>query len=41
MNTNDDFIYPDKHLKIDNTHLSASEVAQQIITHFNIDKTNA
>jgi hypothetical protein len=35
-NSNNDFYYPDIHLKIDNTHLTPEEVANQIISRFGL-----
>ena len=32
MNSRGDFPYPERHAKIDNTHLSATEAAQRIVT---------
>jgi hypothetical protein len=31
-----DFFYPDRHLRIDNTHLTPAEVAEQIAAHFHL-----
>jgi len=36
LNTNGDFFYPELHLKIDNTNLSAADVAQRVIQHFRL-----
>lgn len=36
MNSQGDFFYPDRHLLIDNSHLSPDEVAQQIVERFNL-----
>jgi hypothetical protein len=36
LNTRGDFFYPDAHLKIDNTNLSADEAAEQAIEHFRL-----
>lgn len=36
MNSAGDFYYPERHLKIDNTHLSAEQAAQRIIDHFGL-----
>jgi shikimate kinase len=35
-NSTGDFFYPDRHVKIDNTALSAAETAQQIVTAFDL-----
>ena len=32
------FFYPAEYLKINNTHLTACEAAQQIIDHFKLDE---
>lgn len=34
LNSHGDFPYPERHVKIDNTHLSAQEAAQEIVTTF-------
>jgi len=36
MNSEGAFFYPDRHLKIDNTALSAELVAHQIVDHFSL-----
>jgi hypothetical protein len=36
MNSQGSFYYPDRHLKIENTELSAVEVAQRVVTHFSL-----
>jgi hypothetical protein len=36
LNSNGDFFYPERHLKIDNTNLEPTAVAERIITTFNI-----
>jgi len=36
MNSNSDFPYPDKHIKIDNSVLSAEEAAQRVATAFEL-----
>jgi hypothetical protein len=41
LNSNGDFFYPDQHIKIDNTHLEPSEVAEQIIDAFAIPRAPA
>jgi hypothetical protein len=38
-NTEGDFYYPDLHLKINNTGLSPEDVAERIIQHFGLKKT--
>lgn len=38
FNTNGDFFYPDRHVKIDNTHLEPLVVAEQIIAAFAIPR---
>jgi hypothetical protein len=38
LNSNGDFFYPDQHVKIDNTHLEPSQVAEQIIAVFVIPR---
>lgn len=38
MNSKGDFFYPDQHLKINNSHLSAAESAEKIIQHFGIPR---
>ena len=37
MNTNGDFCYADRHLRIDNTTLEPEEVARQVANHFGLD----
>ena len=37
-NSNEDFFYPHKHLKLMTTDMSASQVARQAIKHFNLMK---
>jgi hypothetical protein len=41
LNSNGDFFYPDQHIKIDNTHLEPSEVAEQIIAAFGLPRAPA
>jgi hypothetical protein len=36
MNSQGSFYYPDRLLKIENTELSAAEVAQRVVTHFSL-----
>ena len=36
MNSNSDFPYPQQHVKINNTHLSAREAAEQIVQAFGL-----
>jgi hypothetical protein len=36
VNSNGDFPYPDRHIKIDNTNLSAEEAARRIKDHFKL-----
>jgi hypothetical protein len=36
QNTKGDFYYPDRHLKINNTHLGPAETADRIIQHFEL-----
>lgn len=36
MNTNGDFYYPDRHLKLDNTEMPPAEAAKVIATHFGL-----
>lgn len=36
MNSQDDFPYPDQHLKINNTSISAEEVAKRVVEYFNL-----
>jgi len=38
MNTNGDFWYADRHLRIDNTSLQPEEVARQVAKHFGLLK---
>jgi hypothetical protein len=40
FNTKGDFYYPDRHLKIDNTHLSPEAVARQIVEHFGLSRAS-
>ena len=40
FNTTDEFIFADRHLKINNTNLSAEKVAERICAHFNIPTVN-
>ena len=40
LNSDGDFFYPDQHLRIDNTHLSAAEVAQIIVEKLDLDTLN-
>lgn len=39
LNTGGDFFYPDRHLEIDNTALSAEETARKIVEHFHLPIT--
>lgn len=39
LNTDGDFFYPDRHLKIETTALSAEETARKIIEHFGLRVT--
>jgi hypothetical protein len=41
LNSNGDFFYPDQHIKIENTHLPPSQVAEQIIAAFAIPRAPA
>ena len=41
LNSNGDFFYPDRHLKIDNTHLAPAQVAELIIAAFAIPRVPA
>lgn len=41
LNTDRDFFYPDLHLKIDNTNLSAEAVAQRVIEHFGLSPASS
>lgn len=36
LNTNGDFFYPDKHIRIDNTNLAPEETARRIIERFDL-----
>lgn len=36
LNSDGDFFYPDQHLRIDNTHLSADGTARRIAEHFGL-----
>ena len=36
LNTNGDFFYPERHLRIDNTALGPRDVAGQIVRHFGL-----
>ena len=36
MNSNGDFWYADRHLRIDNTSLEPAEVARQVVNHFGL-----
>ena len=36
MNTDGDFCYPDRHLRVDNTTLEPEEVARQVVNHFGL-----
>ena len=36
MNSCGDFPYPDRHLRIDNTHLEPADVARQVAQHFGL-----
>jgi len=36
LNSDGDFFYPDRHLRIDNTHLAPDEAARRIAEHFGI-----
>ena len=38
MNSRNDFSYPERHLKIDNAHLSAREAAEQIVQAFGLPR---
>src|SRR2546426_4051938 len=38
LNSNGDFFYPDQHIKIENTHLEPTQVAEQIIAAFSIPR---
>ena len=38
MNSNGDFPYPEQHIKISNTHLSAGEAAEQIVQAFGLPR---
>lgn len=40
FNSDGDFFYPDRHLRIDNTHLEPEAVAEQIIQRFGIPRTS-
>jgi hypothetical protein len=39
LNTDGDFFYPDRHLRIDNTTLSAREAAEQVFHRFQLQGT--
>jgi len=41
LNSNGDFFYPEQHIKIDNTHLEPTQVAEQIIAAFRIPRVPA
>ena len=41
LNSNGDFFYPDQHIKIENTHLEPTQVAEQIIATFAISRLPA
>ena len=41
FNSNGDFFYPDRHIKIENTHLDPTQVADQIIAAFTIPRVPA
>ena len=41
LNSSGDFFYPDQHLKIENTHLEPTQVAEQIIAAFAIPRLPA
>jgi len=41
FNSNGDFLYPDRHIKIENTHLEPTQVAEQIIAAFGIPRLPA
>jgi len=41
FNSDGDFFYPDRHFKINNTDLSAKEVARRIMDRFGIDEREA
>jgi hypothetical protein len=36
LNSRNDFFYPDRHLKIENTNLAPETVAEQVIEHFGL-----
>jgi hypothetical protein len=38
LNTRDGFFYPAQHLRIENTHLTAQDVAQRIADHFQLPR---
>ena len=40
FNTDGEFYYPDRHLKVDNTHLDPEEVARMIVDHFGLPTEN-
>ena len=40
LNSNNDFFYPELHLKIDDTNLSAEMTAKRIAEKFNLSKLN-
>lgn len=39
LNSDGDFFYPKRHLRIDNTHLSAREAAERVIQRFQLQRT--
>jgi hypothetical protein len=41
LNSDGDFFYPEQHLRIDNTDLSAREAAEQIIDRFQVRRTES
>jgi hypothetical protein len=41
LNSNGDFFYPDQHVKIDNTQVQPSQVAEQIIVAFRLPRLPA
>jgi hypothetical protein len=36
LSTNGDFFYPNQHLRVDNTHLTAAQAAERIAEHLRI-----
>ena len=38
LNSNGDFVYPEQHIKIENTHLEPTQVAESIIAAFSIHR---